>query len=202
MLNSFWEKFGQRDIMPPVELVRDPERYYELLTCQSTQVKNILQFVNDECVQVYYTHGEGFISGSDNMNVVIAAFTTEHARLKLYSVLERLQTRFLYFDTDSVIFKREPPNWMPALGDYPGELTNELDDDYITTFVSSGPKNYAYQTRNGKTTCKVRGFTLKYRRLQKLNFANHAVAINSPYSSRIHISSNEMLKQKQYKLST
>ena len=42
------------------------------------------------------------------------------------------------------------------LGDYLGDLTNELDDDvYITTFVSGGPKNYAYQTKNGKTTCKV-----------------------------------------------
>ena len=123
-------------------------------------------------VEVYYTHGEGFISGSDKANVVIAAFTTAHARLKLYSVLERLQTRVLYFDTDSVIFKSESTDWMSALGDYLGELTNELnDDDYITTFVSSGPKNYGYQTRNDKTTCKVRGFTLNYRGLQKLNFA-------------------------------
>ena len=78
--------------MPQVELVRDPERYFQLLTCQSMQVKNI-QFVNDECVEVYYSHVEGFISGSDKTNVVIAAFTTTHARLKLDSVLECLQTR-------------------------------------------------------------------------------------------------------------
>ena len=123
-------------------------------------------------VEVYYNHGEGFISGSDKTNVVIAAFTTAHARLKFYSVLERLQTRALYFDTDSVMFKSEPTDWMSALGDYLGELTNELDDDdYITTFASGGPKNYAYQTRNDKTTLKVRRFTLNYRGLQKLNFA-------------------------------
>ena len=36
-----------------IELVKDPERYFKLLTCQSTQVRNI-QFVNDECVEVYY----------------------------------------------------------------------------------------------------------------------------------------------------
>ena len=47
------------------------------------------------------------------------------------------------------------------MGDYLGELTDELDDDdCITTFVSGGPKNYSYQTKNGKTVCKVRGFTL------------------------------------------
>ena len=114
------------------------------------QVKNI-QFVNDECVEVYYTCGEGFISGSDKTNVVIAAFTNAHARLKVYSVLERLQTRVLYFDTNSVISISEPTDWMPALGDYLGKLTNELDDDdYIATFVFGGPNNYAYQTRKGK----------------------------------------------------
>ena len=66
--------------MPQVELVKDPERYFQLLTCQSTQVKNI-QFVNNECVEVHYTRGDDFIPTSDKTNVVIAAFTTAHARL-------------------------------------------------------------------------------------------------------------------------
>ena len=92
-------KFGQRDNMPEVELVKDAERYFRLLNCKSTNVKNI-QFVNDQCIEVYYTQGDDFVSTS----VVIASFTTAQARLKLYSVLERLQMRTLYFDTDSVIF--------------------------------------------------------------------------------------------------
>ena len=136
MLNSFWGKFGQRDNMPQVEFVKDTERYFRLLTCQSTQVKNI-QFVNDDCIEVYYTQGDELFSTSDKTNVAIAAFTTAHARLKLYSVLELLQQRVLYFDTDSIIYTSKPGEWNPPLGDYLGELTNELDDDdYITTFVS------------------------------------------------------------------
>ena len=75
MLNSFWGKFGQRDNMPQVELVKDVERYFRLLTCQSTHVKNI-QFANDECIELYYTQGDGFVFTSDKTNVVIAAFTT------------------------------------------------------------------------------------------------------------------------------
>lgn len=39
--------------MTQVELVKDLAQYFQLLTCQSTQVKNI-QFVNDECAEVYY----------------------------------------------------------------------------------------------------------------------------------------------------
>ena len=72
--------------MPQVELVKDPARHFQLLTCQSTQVKDI-QFVNHECVEVYYTRGDRFIPTSDKTNLMIAAFNTVHARLKLYSVL-------------------------------------------------------------------------------------------------------------------
>jgi len=66
--------------MLQVELVKDPERYFKLFTCQCTQVKNI-QLVNDECVEVYYTRGEGFVPASEKTNVVIDTFTTAQARL-------------------------------------------------------------------------------------------------------------------------
>jgi len=195
MLNSFWGKFGQRDNMPQVELVKDAERFFRLLTCQSTQVTNI-QFVNDDCIEVYYTQGDGFVSTSDKTNVVIAAFTTAHARLKLYSVLELLQQRVLYFDTDSIIYTSKPGEWNPPLGDYLGELTNELDDDdYITTFVSGGPKNYSYQTKNGKSVCQVRGFTLNDRGSQKLNFAAMCSQICHPNGEPIYLENPHFMKR-------
>ena len=56
-------------------------------------------------------------------------------------------------------------------GDYLGELTSELDDDdHIVEFVSGGPKNYGYKTKNGKVSCKVRGFTLNVRGSQQLDY--------------------------------
>ena len=48
--------------------------------------------------------------------------------------------------------------------------TDELDGAHIATFVSGGPKNYAYETSTDKTVCKVRGITLNYRTAQKVNF--------------------------------
>ena len=82
---------------------------------------------------------------SDKTNVV---FNTAQAWLKLYSLPERLQMRTLHFDTDSVIYTSRPGGWGPPSGDYLGERTNELDDeDCITTFVSGGSKNYAYQKK-------------------------------------------------------
>ena len=56
---------------------------------------------------------------------------------------------------------------------FTGELTDELDHkDYIVSFVSGGPKNYAYTTAKGKQTCKIRGFSLNYTNAQLLNFGS------------------------------
>ena len=121
-------------------------------------------------------------------NVVIAAFTTTHARLKLYGVLEKLNRRVLYFDTDSVIYVSKEGEWDPPTGSYLGELTDELGGAHITTFVSGGPKNYAYETSTDKTVCKVRGITLNYRTQQHDNFdvmvrgeSPEKVTVNIPY---------------------
>ena len=59
---------------------------------------------------------------------------------------------------------------MSPTGSYLGDLTDELDGGYITTFVLGGPKNYAYETNTEKTVCKVRGITLNYRTVEKVNF--------------------------------
>ncbi|XP_028452673.1 uncharacterized protein LOC114567766 [Perca flavescens] len=57
----------------------------------------------------------------------------------------------------------------PPLGPYLGDLTDELNsaqvcgapnEDYITEFVSGGPKCYAYRTAQGNTQVKCKGVTL------------------------------------------
>ncbi len=101
--------------------------------------------------------------------MVIAAFTTAYARLRLYNLLDLLQERALYYDTDSVIYVSEPGKPDPPLGNYLGDLTDELNGDHITMFVSGGPKNYAYRTAEGKFETKVRGITLNHATAQKIN---------------------------------
>lgn len=49
-------------------------------------------------------------------------------------------------------------------------MTDELDGDVITEFVSGFAKNYGYNTRVGKVVCKVRGFTINVRGSAVLNF--------------------------------
>jgi len=77
----------------------------------------------------------------------------------------------LYFDTDSIFFASKPGDNEPALGNYLGQLTNEITEGkYIEEFVSAGPKNYAYKYDNGITHCTIKGFTQNYLTSLKITF--------------------------------
>ena len=73
------------------------------------------------------------------------------------------------FVIDSIIYDSKEGEWEPSTSSYLDELTDELDGNHITTFVSGGPKNYSYKIDTGKTVCKVRGITLNYRTQQDVN---------------------------------
>ena len=86
--------------MTKVKIISDPAEYFDLLSSDQIKVTDA-NFINDELTEVHFENVDEF----GKTNVVIAAFTTAHARLKLYSVLEQLDRRVLYFDTDSVIYR-------------------------------------------------------------------------------------------------
>jgi len=89
--------------MTQVEMVKEPERYFDLLTSDNVEVQNV-RFVNEKMVEMHYINAMDFIPANAKANAVLAAFTTAHARLKLYSVLEALNERVLYFDTGKCKF--------------------------------------------------------------------------------------------------
>lgn len=173
MLNSFWGKFGQRENMPKTSYVTDPSEYFDMLTSNRQQVKDV-SYVSDEMVRLQWVLDDNFVETSGRTNVVIAAYTTAQARLILYSYLETLGDRTLYADTDSVIFTARPGEWSPSLGDYLGDMTDETPGKKIVSFITGGPKNYAYraQDQDGKisTCCKVKGITLNYKNSLDINF--------------------------------
>ena len=164
----FLGKFAQRLDLSKTKRVTEPKELYAYLDSDQCVVKDA-QLVNDETVEIQYVPKEGFVEENDKVNIVIAAFTTAYARLKLYDLLDLLQERVLYYDTDSVVYVHEPGKPDPPLGDYLGELTDELKGDYITTFISGGPKNYGYVTNTGEAILKIRGITLTYDASKTLN---------------------------------
>jgi hypothetical protein len=74
-----------------------------------------------------------------------------------------------------VIYVQRPGDiYEPSVGDFLGDMTDELDGGHITEFVSLGPKQYTYKgvSKNGAkiTECKIRGITLNSEAVTKLNF--------------------------------
>jgi hypothetical protein len=64
-----------------------------------TKIVQDVWIANDQMVSVSYKNIDDYVQVASNTNPIIAAFTTCHARLKLYTYLEPLGKRVLYFDT-------------------------------------------------------------------------------------------------------
>ena len=169
MLNSFWGKFGQRENLPQTEQCTTPQELYNITEDDTKQVQDI-RFCSEDVIEVIFKNKEEAIVPSNKTNVFVAAFTTCHARLKLYSYLERLGQQVLYYDTDSVIYKWKEGLPRIETGDYLGDMKNEVEGDHIVEFVSGGAKNYGYKTAGDKVECKVRGFTLNVCGKEVLNY--------------------------------
>ena len=133
-------------------------------------------------------------------NVYIAAFTTSLARIKLYSVLDQLQEKVLYYDTDSVIFKTtaEQSPHDPQLGDYLGDLTDELPSDrHIVEFVSTGPKSYCYRDNKGAVKMKFKGISKSLFNVRKVNFESMLKCVQN---ARFYIDGGEGPKNMIFKV--
>ena len=83
--------------------------------------------------------------------------TTSYARLRLLKMLRQLDSRSLYFDTDSVIYTSKPGQWEPSLGNILGDWDNQLEkgESHIVSFASLGPKTYTYTTDTGRVEMKI-----------------------------------------------
>ncbi|XP_070162481.1 uncharacterized protein [Polyergus mexicanus] len=148
-LNSFWDKFGQWSNLPNTEIVRT-QRFIALLTSAEYEITDILP-VND----VSWRLRQEAVVSPPLTNVVIAAYTTAQARLTLYSYVERLDRRVLYYDTDSCIYVSSGGRneYKPRTGNFLGDMTDKLESygsgSYIEAFVSGGNfmhMLYAHQT--------------------------------------------------------
>jgi hypothetical protein len=169
---SFWGKFGQRLNLKQSQFLHESEidRFFQLLTDRTKQIEDF-HIVSDDIVQLQWIHQNAFVPIGQNTNIYLATLTTCWARLKLYDVLDILNTRVYYYDTDSVIYVSRHGCYDNPLGDFLCELTNELDgNQYITEFLASGPKVYSFKANKVQEICKIRGFTLNYKNNKLINF--------------------------------
>ena len=183
LLNSFWGKFGEKLRKSKTSFFHESEadKFFQCVSNPSKTVKDF-HIISDDMIQLTWEDTENLLNEDYKTNIFIATFTTCWARLKLDSLLEMLDRRALYFDTDSIIFVSRPGDTDPKIGSFLGELTNELkkSGDHIVEYVSGGPKNYAYRTFLGEQVCKVKGFSLNYINSQLINLSSILQLITRP----------------------
>ena len=101
--------------------ISDPAKYIEMMTDDAIEVTDLMYANKEHVVIRWHATGE-FLESLPNTNILLTAYIMAQARLKLYTLLEYLQERVLYFDTDSVVYVHDETKWNPELGDYLGEL--------------------------------------------------------------------------------
>lgn len=104
-------------------------------------------------------------------NIFVACFTTFWARLRLSEAVELLHGRFLYFCWDGVIYVNRTYRLDPVSGDHLCDFADELGHgNLIVKFCSGGSKKCGYRWNEGKTVCKVKGFSLNLEGAEQLNY--------------------------------
>ena len=171
-LCSNWGKLCQRGNMGNTTFFKDPEAFFNLVLASDTQVNDI-HIIDENIVQVRHSKKSEFEEELPNTNVAVGAYVTSYGRLELYSYLEQLQERLIYCDTDSCLFlgPRDIAKEVIKTGDALGQLTDELaPGEFITKFVSGGPKVYSYITNTGRTSVTVKGIRLNQRNSNIVTF--------------------------------
>lgn len=170
-LNSLWGKFGQRDSFTNTVDVFSWNEFQKVIEQDDIDVMGVILHGSKARTITYQTKKE-FLSVPKYTNIAIAAFTTAHARCRLYEVLDNIPSEdILYMDTDSVLFVEHENRCPVTTGNFLGDLTDECEEgEYITEYVSIGPKSYAYRTNKGKEEVKVKGITLSHNTKKKIDF--------------------------------
>ena len=96
---SHWGKFGQNPSKAKLSYISDSVEYINMMKDNSIEKQDWL-FVNDDFGALRWQAKEEFVEALPNTNVVLAAYTTAQARLKLYTLLEGLGDQVVYMDTD------------------------------------------------------------------------------------------------------
>ena len=149
-----------------------------------------------------WKYKDTFQKESATTNVFIGCTTTTYGRIALYNGMQAagLENVF-YTDTDSMVVLCDREQYPVPVSPYLGQYKDELDDgsgekDFIKTFVSAGPKNYAYLTNKGHSEVKIKGFTLNSKTSKVLNYSSMKYLVTQNPQGSIATSEWGMVREK------
>lgn len=175
ILNASWGKLSQR-----IELKKtifcDGDQLSDLLDTKMSQISTYRQLKDDLFIVSINTIPEEARPNATG-NLPIGITITSHARLLLYSLLERSQGRACYNDTDSIIalVPRNANPFSDLIGNSIGQLQIETPGKEILQGLFGGPKAYALKLVDLKTgeisyIVKIRGISLDSDASKIINF--------------------------------
>jgi len=167
-LNSLWGKLAQQTNAIQNAFVTSRKDLIDLFSNEKLEILSEF-FIDEESMMISYKCKDDSDAEQGNTSVAIAAFVTCCARLQLYSLMEKIESlgssRLLYCDTDSVIYVRKFSETDLHVGNYLGELTNEISTGTrCVEGIFLGPKSYALRMIDGqgeeRTIIKIKGISL------------------------------------------
>lgn len=180
--NSLWGKFIQRNDHSQTIVFEHPSEFYDFISSEGVDIVDVLPFGERAVWLNWKCKYSEQISPLPHESLMVGAFTTAHARIKLYHQMSQLGSDLLYCDTDSIIYIERPgQSYTPLIGNFIGDLTDEVSDygpnSYITSFVSTGAKTYSFQVYNpdnGEISeiAKCKGISANVENRENLSFEN------------------------------
>ena len=168
-LNSFLGKFSQKNDKPKSCLVNSKDEISELFYSKTFSISEIFALNKHFCHVKLERKRKTLIPPNPKTNCILGAHVVAFARQFMHEKmieLEKLNSKIMYTDTDSLIFSLKkgqnlPFKISPCFGDFKFEIPKESK---IVSFYSLGPKNFSirYLTKEGllKDIVKLRGVTL------------------------------------------
>jgi len=194
LLNSLWGRFGMQTNKIKSKLFTETSDWNKFLSDSNFLISH-LNIVNNDLLQVFYTEKKELHDNSQRNNVIIAAFVTAHARIKLFSEMIKLDSRLLYVDTDSLIYISKPNEYDPPLSDNLGEFSSELEsDEYIIEFVSTGAKCRAHETNKGRRETIIKGFTLNFNTSLIVNLKTMKEMVQIDRNKKVSVKQQQILR--------
>jgi hypothetical protein len=190
LLNAFWGKYGMKCNKPRFKVIFNPNEWFDMVFNTQLYIIHSCDFSNEKYIVVFYSFANEELTQSYDVNVVIAAFVTCHARLKLFSELIKLNDRVLYFDTDSIIFIEnldKKDEYIPLTGNSLGEFKDELKSNWIVEYVSAGCKSLSFIENDNSSKCIIKGFALNHITNLSLNFESIKKIVTEDSTNKIKL---------------
>ena len=205
-LNSLWGHFGMRDNFTQKEYCFNLDQLTNIVFNDKFEDINLM-ILDPDTVLTEYSTKEYYKKPNTSVNIYIALYTTAHARLRLYDLLDILQERVLYMDTDSCIYNDDSTEACKKiesiigtkLGDLTDEISSKHNAKYIKQFVSAGPKDYSMRLNTGKIVSCCKGFRLNAEAEEKITMDKKIKIVTDSTAKYETIAYNQIVVNKKDK---